>query len=401
MSDTAAGGRINQMGERSNARLIAARSAAAALADEIDAEKAERGTGTRRGGPVVALNTGFVRIDPSHPGNDVSPLVRIMGRSLGWRHGTAAKLYVLLLWRTASLRPHHATPLALPPARIGLLADTLGVTRRAVNDSLRHLDDTGFLRCEYTNRRGRNSQTTTSPTATAEVQVRTGDVQCLDDLGTRQPHQRPAEGEPWFALGPAMITEGWLTKLNGAAFAVLLVMASRLNLASPTTPIWVASTQVSSWYGFSHEVWKRGIDQLLAENLLRRYRPYDPESDVRDRRIQYSVEIKRDWLSPYADRVGSSPGFTPHAVGESSYSYRTAYIPALEVTPSRHDQLAEPEGPAGAGDPCQICTQPLTAKTHWVHKDRHVCSPACNHKLKAAAGLLTPGRQRVRPSRQK
>jgi hypothetical protein len=393
-------------------KLTSATTAAEALVDEIYYEGAQRaatgpagqesvphstGPGLlRRREPLLVLRTEFVRLDPTHPGNDCSPLGQIMGRSKGWSHGTAAKLYVLLLWRTTNLRPGDAVALELTPARIGLLADVIGVTRRVLNDAIRHLDEVGFLDCQYgITRHSRDARTQTD--TPGPIKVRTGAVQCLSELGTRRPHQAP-DRKPWFALGPGLITEGWLARLNGAAFAVLLVMASRLNLAAPTTPIWVASTQIAAWYGFSHEVWKRGIDQLLDEQFLRRYTPYNPDLDVRDRRIKYSIEIKRDWIAPYADRVSSSPGFTPRRAGEPSYSYRTAYIPAVKITPSRLDQLAVPEGPATKGDPCRMCANTVPGDAHWIHKDRHVCSAACNDKLKKDAGLSASTRG-PRPNR--
>jgi 5-methylcytosine-specific restriction endonuclease McrA len=33
------------------------------------------------------------------------------------------------------------------------------------------------------------------------------------------------------------------------------------------------------------------------------------------------------------------------------------------------------------GEPCLVCGEPIPAGAHWKDRDRHVCSPACNHKL--------------------
>ena len=36
---------------------------------------------------------------------------------------------------------------------------------------------------------------------------------------------------------------------------------------------------------------------------------------------------------------------------------------------------------AVGGEPCQVCGEPIAHHAHFKHRDRHVCSPACNLKL--------------------
>lgn len=47
--------------------------------------------------------------------------------------------------------------------------------------------------------------------------------------------------------------------------------------------------------------------------------------------------------------------------------------------------LAHPSGRAAGGEACIWCTAPVPAKTHWIHRDRHVCGAHCNERLKRGA----------------
>lgn len=47
--------------------------------------------------------------------------------------------------------------------------------------------------------------------------------------------------------------------------------------------------------------------------------------------------------------------------------------------------LAHPSGRAAGGEPCIWCATPIPAKTHWTHRDRHVCGVYCNERLKRGA----------------
>lgn len=47
--------------------------------------------------------------------------------------------------------------------------------------------------------------------------------------------------------------------------------------------------------------------------------------------------------------------------------------------------LAHPSGRADAGEPCIWCSAPVPGKTHWIHRDRHVCGVHCNERLKRGA----------------
>lgn len=59
--------------------------------------------------------------------------------------------------------------------------------------------------------------------------------------------------------------------------------------------------------------------------------------------------------------------------------------------------LAHPVGRAAGGEPCIWCAAPVPTKTHWIHRDRHVCGVYCNERLKRGArrawqreGILVP-----------
>lgn len=47
--------------------------------------------------------------------------------------------------------------------------------------------------------------------------------------------------------------------------------------------------------------------------------------------------------------------------------------------------LAHPSGRAAGGEPCIWCATPVPVKTHWIHRDRHVCGVYCNERLKRGA----------------
>lgn len=44
--------------------------------------------------------------------------------------------------------------------------------------------------------------------------------------------------------------------------------------------------------------------------------------------------------------------------------------------------LSHPSGRAAGGEPCIWCGDAILAKTHWIHRDRHVCGVHCNERLK-------------------
>lgn len=46
----------------------------------------------------------------------------------------------------------------------------------------------------------------------------------------------------------------------------------------------------------------------------------------------------------------------------------------------RDEQLKARERAKG-GEPCRVCGEPVPARAHWKHRDRHVCSPRCNLTL--------------------
>jgi len=47
--------------------------------------------------------------------------------------------------------------------------------------------------------------------------------------------------------------------------------------------------------------------------------------------------------------------------------------------------LSHPSGRAAGGEPCIWCGIAIPAKTHWIHRDRHVCGIHCNERLKRGA----------------
>lgn len=47
--------------------------------------------------------------------------------------------------------------------------------------------------------------------------------------------------------------------------------------------------------------------------------------------------------------------------------------------------LSHPSGRAAGGEPCIWCGDAIPAKTHWIHRDRHVCGVHCNERLKRGA----------------
>jgi 5-methylcytosine-specific restriction endonuclease McrA len=50
--------------------------------------------------------------------------------------------------------------------------------------------------------------------------------------------------------------------------------------------------------------------------------------------------------------------------------------------------LRHPDGRANGGEPCMKCGEPVPPNAHWVNRDRHVCSPRCNHNLSRQLGRL-------------
>ncbi|MCC2032667.1 exonuclease domain-containing protein [Microbacterium allomyrinae] len=47
--------------------------------------------------------------------------------------------------------------------------------------------------------------------------------------------------------------------------------------------------------------------------------------------------------------------------------------------------LAHPASPATGGELCVWCGTPVSAKAHWIHRERHVCGVHCNERLKRGA----------------
>ena len=104
-----------------------------------------------------------------------------------------------------------------PSARIAVFADVIGASRRVTNETLRTLEQRGFLRfIAETDRAARKD-------ADRRIRVRGEQVLCLSDTGGAPPTApSSAEDGAWFALGSGLITEGWMATLNGAAIGVLL-----------------------------------------------------------------------------------------------------------------------------------------------------------------------------------
>lgn len=46
------------------------------------------------------------------------------------------------------------------------------------------------------------------------------------------------------------------------------------------------------------------------------------------------------------------------------------------------EALKHPDGRAKGGEPCIICGDPISARAHWVQRDRHVCTSRCNNLLR-------------------
>lgn len=42
------------------------------------------------------------------------------------------------------------------------------------------------------------------------------------------------------------------------------------------------------------------------------------------------------------------------------------------------DEQLKADVRATGGEPCRVCGEPVAARAHWKHRDRHVCSPRCN-----------------------
>lgn len=62
--------------------------------------------------------------------------------------------------------------------------------------------------------------------------------------------------------------------------------------------------------------------------------------------------------------------------------------------------LAHPGGRANGGEKCIWCDAPVSRSTHWVHRDRHVCSVHCNERLKRAASRAWDRAGIRRPAQQ-
>lgn len=58
-----------------------------------------------------------------------------------------------------------------------------------------------------------------------------------------------------------------------------------------------------------------------------------------------------------------------------------AHPPTGDHWPWRDEILRHPDGRAAGGEPCVLCGAAVPAKTHWKHRDRHVCGPRCNFNL--------------------
>lgn len=237
-----------------------------------------------------------------------SSLVRLMGRSRGWVHGTRTKVFLTLLWK------QQTGQLAAGPTDIADLVEHTSVDRRSVNQAVRDLCDMGFIRTEFRDRDPRSDRK--DHTRTEPVQVRGSQIELRSVLGDGTPYRRPAAGE-FFQIGEELWAEGWMRRLSGQGLAVLLVLLNRIDSRDPTAGIWVAMSKVRNWYGFSDKVWHTGVKNLTEDLKLIRKRPVKAEADdaneLIDRRRFYAPDsLKHPWLvseTPQADDETGQGGF--------------------------------------------------------------------------------------------
>ena len=238
-------------------------------------------TGEQRRSTLVVVRQARSEVQASRK----PPLATLMGRSRGWAHGSRVKTYLTLLWQ------HQRGQI-----NVDEVFDHVGVDRRSVNQALRDLADLRFVDLvECRDRAARHDVPGDQP-----VQVRGRSLELLSDLGTGDAYQRPAPGE-FFQFGDELWTDGWMARMPGQGLAVLLVLLSRVDSRNPTGPIWVASSQVKNFYGFSDRVWSNGVRYLRSARLVTLHHQGGPDvtSDQSDRRKFYApAGLTHPWLVP-------------------------------------------------------------------------------------------------------
>lgn len=252
-----------------------------------------------------------------------SPLVTMMGRTRSWEYGTRVKVFLTLLWK------QQKGTISVDRDSVSELVDYVGSNRRSVNQSLRDLQRLRFIDLEFGDRQMRDAAR--SGRSGDRIPVRDHRIELRSELGDGSAYQRPDPGQ-FFQVGEELWTDGWVSRMPGQGLAVLLVLLSRVDSRDPTGPIWVASSQVSNWYGFSDRVWQNGVKYLRNAQLVTLHRQgtykYDhkPSSsnttksrkgdpsaaNSADRRKFYAPDgITHPWLVPAATEDTADPRGTP------------------------------------------------------------------------------------------
>ena len=241
--------------------------------------EAARAARTWAGADTAAVRWRFIaRQDASEPS---PPMARIL-RGDGGRGGAARlKVYLSLLWlarhRTLE-RAVFSYPARHLAALIGL-PHPGGAGARRVQEALRWLDKKGFVALDR----------------------RPGDVthvHLLDDAGSGEPY-RPAgplvtqapkrsrsEREQHFyvQLDARFWTEGWVTKLSGAAIAMYL--ACLYEQRGRDGEIWVSPRMGRERYDLSDETRNKGLRELTDQGLLGLARRPVPAASLFDERFR-------------------------------------------------------------------------------------------------------------------
>ncbi len=175
-----------------------------------------------------------------------------------------AKLYVSLLWVAAKSPYTVSRPARAWAALLGLPdPETSGVRR--VQQALRDLQDRKFIELE--DRGGQPSLITMlSETGTGRPFVPAPEA--YNDAQVKKKSPRILARHQYFRVPSALWTEGHISQLSGAGFAMLLALLSEVRGQAPEQGVWFSPDRAKARFGFAASTRREGLDQLRDLGLV-------------------------------------------------------------------------------------------------------------------------------------
>lgn len=192
--------------------------------------------------------------------SDPSPLVRLLnhrnGKSGGPGGGLRVQLYLSLLWVCAS-SPYQTDRPARVWAQLLALedAETNGVRR--IRAALKELEERGFIRQEMT---------TPAPTIHLRSDLGDGSEYVPPGIAIGEAEDGTKSQHEYFRVPNAIWTEGYISKMDGPALAMFLVLLAESRGIDKN--VWLSPRALEALYGISPSTRTKGISRLQELGLI-------------------------------------------------------------------------------------------------------------------------------------